>query len=193
MKPLLVYDLEIVKAIPPRVGELEEGIEYCAGWDDHANMGVSVIGAYDFETERTRVFLADNFDEFETLAAERTVAGFNSVKFDDAVCAAAGLKVRTEYDLLVELWRAVGLGPTFRPATHGGYGLDATAQANGLPGKTGHGALAPVLWQRGEYGSVIDYCLEDVRLTEQLIRWVGERGSLECPKTGRMIDVRSPW
>ena len=192
MKPLLVYDIEIIKAIPPRGGELEEGVEYCAGWDDHANMGVACIGAYDFETDRTRVFLADNIAEFEALAGERPVAGFNSIKFDDQVCRACGIEVRTGYDLLVELWAAAGLGPTFRPATHVGYGLDATAQANGLPGKTGHGALAPVQWQRGECGKVIDYCLEDVRLTVQLIREVDERGSLECPKTGRMLDVRPP-
>ena len=34
----LIYDLEIVKAIPDRNKPNEPGIEYCAGWDDHANM-----------------------------------------------------------------------------------------------------------------------------------------------------------
>ena len=44
---ILVYDLEIVQAIPQRNKAKEPDIVYCAGWEDHANMGVSVIGAYD--------------------------------------------------------------------------------------------------------------------------------------------------
>lgn len=44
---VIVYDIEIIKAIPGRNGEREEGIEYAEGFHDHANLGVSVIGAYD--------------------------------------------------------------------------------------------------------------------------------------------------
>ena len=44
---MLICDIEIVNAIPDRNKPNEPGIEYCAGWNDHANMGVSVIGAYD--------------------------------------------------------------------------------------------------------------------------------------------------
>lgn len=67
MKPLLVYDCEIVKAIPSSKEAPTPGIEYCAGWRDFANMGISVIGAYDYETDRYRVFLEDGFQEFAEL------------------------------------------------------------------------------------------------------------------------------
>ena len=51
-----------------------------------------------------------------------------------------------------------------------GYGLDACCNANGIGSKTGNGALAPIDWQQGRIGSVIDYCLQDIKLTEQLFR-----------------------
>ena len=183
---MLVYDIEIVKAIQRKDETKIEGIEYCEGFHDHANAGISVICAYDWEIHRYRVFTAECFKEFETLANDRLLAGFNSIAFDDAVCAAsAGLNVTTQYDLLRECWIADGLAPEFEGESHGGYGLDALAKANGLYGKTGHGAMAPVDWQQGRYGSVIDYCLEDVRLTAHLIRRVIAGMPMKSPKTGQ--------
>ena len=184
---MLVYDIEIINAIPPRKGENRvEGITYCEGWHDHANMGVACICAYDFVDHRFRVFTEGNFSEFDRLASERMVAGFNSISFDDKVVWELNLadEVRTEYDLLRECWIADGLSPEFEYPSHTGYGLDALAKANNLTGKTGHGAVAPVEWQLGCYGKVIDYCLEDVRLTAALIQHLMRGGQLVSPKTG---------
>ena len=183
---MLVYDIEIEKAIQKDGEERLESIEYCDGFDDHAHAGVAVICAYDWEVGRYRVFTAGNLLDFESLANSRLVAGFNSIAFDDAVCAASkGMYVKTEYDLLRECWAADGLGPDFEYPSHAGYGLGALALANGLTGKTGHGADAPVDWQRGSYGKVIDYCLEDVRLTAKLIHKVIVGEYLISPKTDK--------
>jgi hypothetical protein len=170
----LIYDIEIVKAIPPKNhANRIPGIEYCNGWHDHGNMGVSVIGAYDYLEDRYRAFCRDNFDAFQQLVDEREwIVGFNSIAFDNRVVAACELiRVPDEksYDLLVELWRAAGLGPQYRHPTHAGFGLDAVCEANFGLKKSGHGALAPVDWQQGRIGSVIDYCLNDVRLTKRLL------------------------
>lgn len=44
MKKILIYDCEIIKAIrDPKKVDLAH-IEYCNGWDDYENMGISVIG-----------------------------------------------------------------------------------------------------------------------------------------------------
>ncbi|MGL5748929.1 MAG: hypothetical protein ACRCXT_00260, partial [Paraclostridium sp.] len=41
---ILIYDCEIIKAIrDPKKVDLAH-IEYCNGWDDYENMGISVIG-----------------------------------------------------------------------------------------------------------------------------------------------------
>lgn len=111
--------------------------------------------------------MKDNFSDFQKLADETDlVVGFNSLAFDNRLCEANGINVPDEksYDLLVEVWKGAGQGKG-----HGGFSLDAICKANFGLEKSGHGAMAPVQWQRGEFGSVIDYCLNDVRLTKMLL------------------------
>lgn len=190
----LAYDLEIVKAIPE--GRPEPGIDYCAGWDDHANMGISVIGAFDFKESRYRVFCKDNFQAFVELAHERwPLVSFNGLAFDNRVIEATiGFAIPEARccDLLVAIWQAVRLGPQFEYPSHAGYGLDAVCAATFGRQKTGHGALAPVLWQRGEIGAVIDYCLNDVALTKSLweLAYLGQ--PIINPKTGVPLLLRLP-
>lgn len=197
----LIYDIEIVKGILGRSEDPLEDIEYCAGWHDHANMGISVICAWDCLTGRPRVFLEDNFGEFCALMEAREfLVGFNNIGFDNKVIRAAGLPIYRDmdfwsYDILAEMWRSAGLDPTkFYWKTHGGYKLDDTAKVN-LDGahKTGHGALAPVQWQRGEIGAVVDYCMADVMLTKGLFDRIVEHGILLSPKdANRVLKLRRP-
>ncbi len=179
---ILVYDIEILRAVPHKTEPKEEGIMYCGGWDDKENMGVACIGAYDEYEDRYRVFTPGNFDEFEDLATIRTVVGFNSAKFDDVVCLHEGISVETGWDLLIEQWRAAGLGDEFDATTHANFNLNATAKANGFGKKTGWGGSAPIDWQRGFYGKVIDYCLQDVRLTWKLVEQVRSKGYVVDPR-----------
>jgi hypothetical protein len=197
---MLIYDCEIVKAIQSKKEPRVEGIEYCEGWRDFEGMGISVIGAYDYWTERYRVFTAagngGGFDEFRMLVDEADlVVGFNSLKFDNKLCAANAITVPDEksYDILREMWRAAGLDPDiFNFKTHLGFGLDDTAKANFGLGKTGEGGLAPVLWQLGCYGQVIDYCLEDVRLTKRLFDRIMRDGYLLNPRKAGTLTMRKP-
>jgi hypothetical protein len=196
MKNIIVYDLAIIKAIPGKEPRIE-GIEYCSGWQDLTNMGVSVIGAYDFAEDRYRVFTKDNWAEFYHLSCDsrNIMAGFNSIPFDNNVLEGSEIVYIQEtqcYDLLREIWRGAGLGEQFEYPSHMGYSLDAVAKANGLGGKTGNGALAPIDWQRGNIGTVIDYCLQDVAITAKLIKKVIESNILICPKTGKDLWIDAP-
>ena len=164
-------------------------------------MGISVIGGYEYETGRYRVFCRDNMHEFAQ-AVERAdiIVGFNNIAFDNAVIAACwGPLVKLpegwqgkSYDLLREIWAAARLGPVFNFRTHGGYGLDAVCERNFGAKKTGNGALAPVLWQQGEIGQVIDYCLNDVRLTKLLFDRVLAGLPIISPKDGTKLMLRAP-
>ncbi len=193
---MLIYDCEIAKAIPGRNEERQEGIEYCEGWRDFNNMGISVICAYDYVTHRYRCFMQDNLEEFQQLVlGADCVVSFNGLAFDNQLCAANDIVVPAEksYDLLVEIWAGDGLGPNFSPRTHGGYGLDKCAQANFNYRKTGHGAFAPVLWQQGKYGEVVDYCLNDIMLTKKLLDRVLKQGFIISPVTDHsIIRVKPP-
>jgi hypothetical protein len=49
-----------------------------------------------------------------------------------------------------------------------------------------------VQWQRGDFGTVIDYCLTDVYLTKQLMDRVLAGEPIVSPKTGRTLMLRIP-
>jgi hypothetical protein len=194
----IIFDLEIVKAIRSAKEKPIPGIEYCRGWGDHAGMGISVLCAVDDVSQRTFCLCKDNgpsemqkfIDDKETL-----FVSFNGFNFDAKVVLASwGIQIPEErhYDILRELWTASGLGPSFNPKTHGGFGLDAACIANNHGGKSGNGALAPVNWQRGNVGDVINYCLHDVWLTQMLFNKIIFTGYLTCPKTGNRLTMRRP-
>lgn len=193
---ILIYDLEIINAVPGKDDNDHRlpGIIYCKGWDDYANMGISVIGAYDYQDDRYRVFLKDNFAEFAQLCFNRQVlAGFNNTGFDNKVLDADEFLFpmpvieRASYDLCVEIKKAAGVDKYT-----GGYSLEKICQANFKIGKSGRGDLAPVLWQRHRFGAVIDYCLEDVRLTRRLLDLILHEMPVINPVTGKYLWVPKP-
>lgn len=178
---MLIYDSEIIKAIPNGTERLP-GIEYCGGWGDHIGMGISCICAYDYIEARFRVFLKDNFDELRNLMAKRDIIiGFNSVRFDNKLLAANGFDNLDgkSYDLFKE----TGVRSS----------LDDICSVNFGYRKTGNGALAPVEWQRGNFGKVIDYCMNDVKLTKRLTDHVIIHGFIRNPKSpDSIVRVRRP-
>lgn len=201
----LIYDCEIIKCIPPKPryaqmdwgrGELpvdlDPDLQYCNGWDDHANMGISVAG-WTFLGGDAVIADFSNLAEVEFFRSEiakaSQVIGFNSRNFDDRLMAANGITITTTYDLLEEVRIAAGFEAHFQSVPKGfSYSLDAIARANGTQ-KTGNGALASKLWQQGKKQEVIDYCLNDVRITERLLN-LGLAGQLIDPNTGELLQLR---
>ena len=194
---MIIYDCEIIKAIPPKnPQDIIPGIEYCEGWRDFKGMGISVIAVYDYLQQRYSVYLEDNMEEFLRLAySTDVVVGFNSLSFDNNLVAANGIDIDEEnsYDILVEIWKAAGLSPTFKYPSHIGYSLDSMCETNFGIKKTGSGALAPILWQQGKYGQVIDYCLHDVWMTKKLLDQICIRGRLLSSKNpGTELKIDPP-
>ena len=203
---ILVYDCEIIKAVPIDYKNVEPiaGIEYCEGWKDFDNMGISVIGAYlswekefiaftdESKVKKTSKVLPLSYFQ-DALNEADILVGFNHISFDNNLIKANGFEIPTDirhYDILVEMWSAVGLGPDFMFPHHAGFSLDQTCKVNGIGEKTGTGANAAVLWQRGQYQEVIDYCLHDVNLTLNLLRNIQENdGWIMNPKTKIKLPV----
>ena len=193
-KPL-IYDLEIAKAVPPRTGKRQTGVEYCKGWEDHKNMGISCLCCFDYANNRNRVFGWESKQEFIDLTQNRDpLVSFNGLLFDNKVIEATwglGIPLDTCYDILREVWIAVGVDPDhFEFKSHGGYGLEALCKENFGIAKTGDGASAPAEWQRGRHCTVIDYCLNDVRLTRALWEKISRGEPIKAK--GREITLRKP-
>lgn len=185
----LLYDCEIVNMIPDRSGEYDRRYKFCAGWSDFANMGISVIGVYSsFFDEYLMFDRPEDHRRLERLAKNSVVIGFNSKSFDDKLCAAHNIKVKTNYDLLEEVRIAAGFEASFQsvPKSYS-YKLDAIARANGMA-KTGSGELTPKLWQDGKKQAVIDYCRNDVKVSVEILR-LGLEGKLVDPNTGKFLQL----
>lgn len=188
MRPLniVIYDTEIIKGILKKGEQPVEGIEYCNGWRDFENMGISVIGAYDYLEDRYRVFCQYNFTEFQQLLNRAdVVVDFNGYQFDAPLLNANGMGFNKDkhFDILRQIWKAEGYDPDkFDFRTHANYGLDACCWENFGIRKTGNGALAPIDWQQGRFGEVIDYCLNDIRMTKQLFDKIRLDGYIISPK-----------
>lgn len=194
---MFIYDAEIIKAIQGKNEDRIQRIEYCEGWQDHKNMGISVVCGYDYFTDRYRVFMADNFTALQgvLLAHPGPLIGFNNIGFDNKLLRANGIAIADEkcYDILSEIWKADGLTAWFEYPTHIGYSLNNILSSN-FPNlqKSGHGALAPVLWQQKQYAEVVDYCLEDVRLTKKVLDKILRTGNLINPKNGNVLKIPRP-
>lgn len=185
----IVYDCEIAKAIQGKNENRIPGIEYCNGWSDKAGMGIAVIVVYEYAFDRYQCFTMEAIDHFrELVRTADLVCGWNNLSFDDPlVYAVAGIEIpaANAYDLYAEITQGRRVA---------GYRLDDVARANGLPGKSGDGTMAPVMWQRGQKVEVASYCLWDNQLTVKLINKVLATGELNDPRSGMIpLSIRRPW
>ena len=190
MPKLIVYDIEIEKPIPPKDGPMEQDIDYCEGWGDHAGMGIAMIGVYDFTDGMPRIYWKDNIEELWRLMDEADViAGFNNQNFDDKIMAAIGYQIPPEksYDLFLEIKEAAGAKRYAK-----GYNLDNCCYVNLGVRKIGEAAQAPVLWQRGQYGRCINYGLWDISMEYRLLKMAMDQPLLDPGNPSQRIFVKSP-
>ena len=118
---MLIYDVEIAKAVQGKGETRLDGVQYCKGWTDYAGMGVACVCAFDVNEARYRVFMQDNLLAFGELARSHDwVLGFNSITFDDNVMRAAGVEwpAGKSMDLARLIWKAAG----FCRRAYGGRG-----------------------------------------------------------------------
>jgi hypothetical protein len=176
---MFIFDIEIANPIAPKnPAEREAGLFYAKDFNDYANMGIACIGVYEYTTDKYRVFGEYDLDDFRQLVAANDIAvGFNNIRFDNNVLNANQIVVlpNKSYDILHEIQSAIGLQKGCR--------LDDVIKANfpSAGGKTMNGADAPLLWQRGYHTKVIDYCLNDVRLTKMLLDRIIRFGWIKNP------------
>ena len=200
MLKIIIYDCEVINCIPSQKERLNRRFSYCQGWSDFGNMGISVIGfqllgcegftdgMYSIvNRENVIPFAGDYFADI--LAKKPLVIGFNSRRFDDALLKANNMVINTDYDLLEEIrLTSYGSSRWHEQPKGWNYSLGSIARANGM-GKTGSGNFAPQLWQQGKRQEVIDYCLNDVWLTTEILR-LGQEGKLIDPNTGKYLKLK---
>ena len=154
----LIYDIEAVLTLHPET--LEKGDK------------LLMIGFYDSKTKKYDYCIAPNFRKFKRLAKQRPIViGFNSESFDDRICHENGITVKTTYDIYRLVREAAKLQAGHREIK--GYNLDTLGKVNFGEGKLKDGRNIIELWTSGDQEGLINYCLQDVRIT--VLLWQNRR------------------
>ena len=175
---IVCWDLEIATPV-------EEQLD---GWEAarRGDCGISALVLSDSETGRFHIYDKHTvLDGLAHLNSADLLVGWNTLDFDSRVIQGVTGEYITvvQYDMLQAAWRGVG----FRQK---GWKLTQVAErALGLT-KNGHGEYATALAARGAWGSLFDYCLNDVHLVRQLYNKVVEQGWLPDPEGNEIhLDV----
>lgn len=201
-KPYVVFDIETRYSAN----------DIATGWNDKAALGLS-IGAWYCSIDQ-KIYWFDEHTLAETMQQwvkdQPLIVGFNHLQFDAplmrgilrrraellpqenaqpliVLCDAFKLLCASSYDILAEIWAVAPSNPFAR----GLHSLDAIAQANGLGGKTGHGAQAPHDWAAGRWAQVLNYCSNDVYLTNALFQLILSGAPLKR-SNGTALLLRQP-
>lgn len=185
----VVLDVEIQKCIEQLPG----------GWNDTDKMGVAVAVVYEFKTDRFRIFGPNDVPALkERLLKADRISGYNIWRFDFPVIwglpsrdRVAELQPKTN-DLLLRIWRSLGLSLTEFSSAHKGWKLDQVMRATFGVGKIGNGADAPKWYQAGLIHKVIDYCCDDVALERDLAAFV-DRYQFVIGADGQRLDILPEW
>jgi DEAD/DEAH box helicase domain-containing protein len=151
---------------------------------DFDNLQVTVVGVHDSQSGEYTSFLRDELkDLWPLLERADILVGYNSDHFDIPILNryyAGDLTKIKSIDLLKEV-RAV-LGRRLK--------LDNLAEATLGRGKSGHGLEAQKWWAAGEFEKVRQYCLDDVRITNELYLYAKKNKSLKYKDWDGVRDIK---
>jgi DEAD/DEAH box helicase domain-containing protein len=140
---------------------------------DPAALDLSVICIYDYETDKYSSFTKETLaDLWPILEKADMLIGFNNDHFDTPLLNkyySGDLTKIKSLDLMKEIKKSLGRR----------IKLDTIAEATLGRNKTGHGLEATVWWKKGEKQKVIDYCIEDVKITKDVYEYALKNKSLK--------------
>lgn len=162
-------------------------------------IGMSCAVVYECEEDNYLIY-GDREDELEKLKLRlmkaSRITSWGGWKFDLPVIwgLQAPHKViqlyKTNDDLRQRVYESQGLDPEdYQPNLHGEWSLDTVVQSTlRCKGKTGKGSDAPQLYKSNQWGKLLDYCMHDVKLTRDLVRFVDKYGYLHG-KNGMIANI----
>lgn len=132
---------------------------------DPKNLGISVVGLYDYGTDTFSTFLENELGAlFSILENASITIGFNLDGFDMQVLQAyypGDIKQFHTFDILTDVKRILGRR----------LSLNELAKATLNEGKSGNGLQAITYFKQKKWDELKKYCLDDVRITRDLFNY----------------------
>jgi DNA polymerase III alpha subunit (gram-positive type) len=166
--------------------ETKKSIDDVGGWINKHKMGIAVLCAIDLDSGEEFIFSdsypgAESLDGLFEFLDGNVLIGHNICSFDFRLIQEEVAK-NTNDELVVGLLdtgaKRISLA-SFSEAMFGTF-------------KKMHGADAPIEWQKGNKKKVVEYCMDDVRKTVQLLKHGIDNGFvyyLDKDKEKKKIDV----
>ncbi len=154
------------------------------GGRNYADLLVSVLGIYRYDSNNFECYLEDELHRFENLLIDtKLVVGFNIRKFDFPVLQRY-MKVDTSKIPMLDLMEDIANKIGHRVS------LESVAQATLSKGKTGRGLDAIDFYRDGKWDLLKSYCLNDVQITKEVFEY-GQQNGMVYYQTKDGMDRKS--
>lgn len=143
------------------------------GSNDPASLSLACVCIHDSETNSYMHFFEEDLKKlWPILEKTDLLIGFNSDHFDIPILNkyySGDLRKIKSVDLMKEIKKKLGRR----------IGLNAVAEATLGKKKSGDGVHANIWWRQGQKQKVVDYCIDDVRLTKNLYGFALANGCIK--------------
>ena len=156
-------------------------------FSDPKKLGISVVGVYDYTSNRSIAFTEAELPRLYPLLESTTLLiGYNIISFDLAVLSAyypGNVTSFPVFDILDDIKEKLGRR----------LGLNDVASATLGKKKSGHGLQAIELYKEGKLDELRRYCLDDVALTRDLFNYGIEKGEIFYPSLSGKTSLSVDW
>ena len=167
--------------------ETQNLVQDVGGWGNIDKLKISIGCAYDSKTDQYLSFKEDEISKLNDLCEERLVVGYNIRGFDLIILQAYGLNLSRldVFDLMYDV----------QTLTRQKFlKLETLAQGTLNVGKSADGLLAVEWWKKGEIDKIIEYCLQDVKVTREVFEYGRKNGHVKLRRAdGSNTEVKVSW
>lgn len=181
-RTLLISSMRRITFDIETIGTFQQG--------DWSQLEVSVVGVYDSQSKKLTSYIEEEFkDMWPLFESADFLVGFNSEHFDIPILNkyyAGDLSKIRSVDLLKEVKNVLGRR----------LKLDNLAEATLGVNKSGHGLQAVEWWEQGLVDKVRQYCMDDVKITDDLYKYAKKHGKLKYKDYDGVREIKldtSSW
>lgn len=156
--------------------ETQRTFQEVGGHDQFDKLGVSVACAYDSKTDEYLDYRENELSKLFDLMEDRLVIGYNIRGFDLPVLATYGLKTANLdiFDIMYDV----------ETLTRQRFlKLEKIAQGTLGTGKSADGLQAIEWWRQGEIEKIIEYCIQDVKVTRDIFEYGRQNGHVKIARS----------
>lgn len=154
------------------------------GSNDPVDLSISVVGLYDYETDKYSSFLVEEFGElWKIIENTDALITFNGDHFDIPL-------LNKYYSGDLFKWKSVDLLKEMQKSAGRRMKLDQIAEGTLGIHKSGNGLDAIKWWREGDVEKVKKYCLDDVRITKDIYEYALKNGKLIFKEGPNMNEVK---